>query len=78
MGNKGKYSEKAKKSSTFFETCEVSFFGESRWLKLIFRAGYVKVRTGTYFVTKNALELSISKPQVQNMAWEESKEEIET
>jgi len=28
VGNKGKYSEKAKKSSTFFETCEVSFFGK--------------------------------------------------
>ena len=52
------FSEKAKKVINFFGdlrskifgTCEVKFFGNS--MTKSFRAEYLKVRTGTYFVIK--------------------------
>jgi len=60
VGNKRKDSEKAKKRSlTFCETCEVEFLGNSV-TKYFFRAECLKVRTGTYFVTRKALTNTIT------------------
>jgi len=52
VGNKRKYSEKQpKKSSTFFETCEVNFLGKSV-TKHSFPRRMPESASGTYFVTK--------------------------
>src|SRR6218665_893824 len=42
---------KQKRSSIFFENCEVKFL-ETSVTKKFFRAKCLKVRTGTYFLTK--------------------------
>jgi len=55
VGNKRKYSEKAKKVINFFRDLRSKIFGGKSGLKIIFRAGCLKVCTGTYFVTKRAL-----------------------
>jgi len=42
-----------KRLSTFLETCEVKFFGNSMTKNIFCAECLLKVRTGTYLVTKS-------------------------
>ena len=57
MGNKRKYSEKAKKVINFFRDLRSQVFGKFGDYKCFSRAECLKVHTGTYFVTKKALQM---------------------
>jgi len=57
VDNKRKYNEKAKKVINFFRDLRSQVFGKFGDYKCFSRAECLKVHTGTYFVTKKALQM---------------------